>query len=132
MIPLEELYTLYLQHPVVCTDTRQLSEGCLFFALRGTTFDGNKFALQALESGAAYAVVDDSEVAVQDDRLLLVADVLQTLQQLAHHHRKALGLPVIAITGTNGKTTTKELTAAPEAIASSTPRATSTIISASP
>ena len=112
MIPLEELYTLYLQHPVVCTDTRQLSEGCLFFALRGITFDGNKFALQALESGAAYAVVDDPEVAVQDDRLLLVADVLQTLQQLAHHHRKALGLPVIAITGTNGKTTTKELTAA--------------------
>ena len=84
----------------------------MFFALRGTTFDGNKFALQALEAGAAYAVVDDPSIATQSDRMLLVPDVLQALQQLAHHHRKTLGLPVIAITGTNGKTTTKELTAA--------------------
>ena len=112
MTSLEELYTLYLQHPTVSTDTRQLPEGCMFFALRGATFDGNKFALQALEAGAAYAVVDDPCIATQSDRLLLVPDVLQALQQLAHHHRKTLGLPVIAITGTNGKTTTKELTAA--------------------
>ena len=111
MTTIEELYTLYLQHPTVSTDTRKLPKDCLFFALKGANFDGNKYALSALEAGAAYAVIDDCTLVGKDDRLLLVSDVLHTLQQLARHHRHQLKTPVIAITGTNGKTTTKELTA---------------------
>ena len=111
MTTIEELYTLYLQHPTVSTDTRKLPKDCLFFALKGANFDGNKYALSALEAGAAYAVIDDCTLADKDDRLLLVPDVLYALQQLARHHRHQLKTPVIAITGTNGKTTTKELTA---------------------
>lgn len=106
------LYTYYTQHPVVVTDSRQIVQGCIFFALRGERFDGNRYALQALQAGAAYAVVDDAEVAAADVRCLPVENVLHTLQQLARHHRRQMNLPVIAITGTNGKTTTKELTAA--------------------
>lgn len=111
MISLEELYAIYLQHPEVSTDSRRLPAGCLFFALRGDRFDGNQYAASALAAGAAYAIVDDPSV-VSDPRMLLVEDSLRTLQLLAAHHRDSLGLPVIAITGTNGKTTTKELTAA--------------------
>ncbi len=111
MIEISDLYARYLDHPVVTTDTRDCPPGSLFFALRGATFDGNAFACQALESGCAYAVVDDAAVAT-DDRFLLVPDVLTALQQLAALHRRRLGLPVIQITGTNGKTTTKELTTA--------------------
>ena len=111
MTTIEELYTLYLQHPIVSTDTRKLPKDCLFFALKGANFDGNKYALSALEAGAAYAVIDDCTLVDKDDRLLLVPDVLYALQQLARHHRHQLKTPVIAITGTNGKTTTKELTA---------------------
>lgn len=114
---LSELYQLYLEHPVVTTDTRDCPEGSLFFALRGANFDGNAFARQALLSGCAYAVVDDSCVceavaASEASRYILADDVLTTLQQLAAYHRRQLGIPVIQITGTNGKTTTKELTAA--------------------
>lgn len=114
---LSELYQLYLEHPVVTTDTRDCPEGSLFFALRGANFDGNAFARQALQSGCAYAVVDDPCVceavsASEASRYILVDDVLTTLQQLAAYHRQQLGIPVIQITGTNGKTTTKELTAA--------------------
>lgn len=114
---LSELYQLYLEHPVVTTDTRDCPEGSLFFALRGANFDGNAFARQALQSGCAYAVVDDPCVceavsASEASRYILVDDVLTTLQQLAAYHRRQLGIPVIQITGTNGKTTTKELTAA--------------------
>lgn len=114
---LSELYQLYLEHPVVTTDTRDCPEGSLFFALRGANFDGNAFARQALLSGCAYAVVDDPCVceavsASEASRYILVDDVLTTLQQLAAYHRRQLGIPVIQITGTNGKTTTKELTAA--------------------
>lgn len=111
MTTIEDLYKLYLSHPVVSTDTRKLPEGCLFFALRGANFDGNKYAGAALEAGAAYAIIDDPDQRI-DERTILVPDALQALQLLAAHHRRTLGLPVIAITGTNGKTTTKELTAA--------------------
>lgn len=106
-----ELYNLFLQHPVVTTDTRNCPEGSLFFALRGTTFNGNDFALKALESGCAYAVVDDASLPA-DSRLIPVEDALATLQELASYHRSRLATPIVQITGTNGKTTTKELTSA--------------------
>ncbi len=111
MISLEQLYAIFQQHPVVSTDTRKLPEGCLFFALKGDHFDGNAFAAQALENGAAFAVVDDPKVALSD-RFLLTHNVLETLQQLARYHRLHFDIPVVAIGGSNGKTTTKELTAA--------------------
>ena len=99
----------------VSTDTRNLPAGCVFFALHGERFDGNKFALQALEQGASLAVIDDPEVYSQlstlNSQLLLVEDTLLALQDLARAWRRELGLPIIGITGTNGKTTTKELLA---------------------
>ena len=106
------LYDIFLQHPRVTTDTRDCEEGSLFFALRGASFDGNKFAAQALEKGCAFAVVDDAETAKSDSRMILVDDVLKTLQDLAAYHRQQLKTPILQITGTNGKTTTKELCAA--------------------
>lgn len=108
----EELYKLFTQHPVVTTDTRDCPVGSLFFALKGETFDGNLFAHKALEAGSAFAVVDNAEVAATDARFILVPNVLTALQDLAAHHRRVLGTPIVQITGTNGKTTTKELTAA--------------------
>jgi len=110
-VSLDSLYSIYLQHPTVCTDTRKISPGCIFFALKGDNFDGNRFAQQALNAGAAYAVVDDL-ACVAGERYILVPDVLTTLQQLANHHRRQFVIPFIAITGSNGKTTTKELVAA--------------------
>ena len=107
----DELYKIFEQHPIITTDSRDCPEGSLFFALKGASFDGNKFAATALQKGCAYAVVDEREYA-GDQRCLPVDDCLATLQQLARHHRRHLGTPVIGITGTNGKTTTKELTAA--------------------
>ena len=106
-----ELYEIYRQYPVVCTDSRSCQPGSLFFALKGDSFDGNRFAKKALQAGCAYAVVDDPAVKI-DNRYIVVEDVLQTLQQLAGYHRQTLQTPVIGITGTNGKTTTKELLAA--------------------
>lgn len=106
---IEELYSIYMQHPHVTTDSRQCPDGSVFFALRGATFDGNEYAVQALQKGCAYAVVDRAEVAALDKRLILVDDVLGALQQLAAHHRRVWGGPVLQVTGTNGKTTTKEL-----------------------
>ena len=106
-----ELYQIYQQYPVVCTDSRRCLSGSLFFALKGELFDGNLFAEKALQAGCAYAVVDNPAVRT-DDRYIVVDDVLQTLQQLACYHRQILKTPVISITGTNGKTTTKELLAA--------------------
>ncbi|MCL2417242.1 MAG: UDP-N-acetylmuramoyl-tripeptide--D-alanyl-D-alanine ligase [Bacteroidales bacterium] len=105
---LENLYALYLQHPAVSIDTRNLIPNSIFFALKGERFDANVFAASALEKGCVWAVVDDPKIAV-DDRYILVDDVLQCLQDLAIHHRKQLTIPVIGITGSNGKTTSKEL-----------------------
>lgn len=105
---IESLYQIFLQHPSIQTDTRKLQKGDLFFALKGPNFNGNLFALQALESGAAYAVTDEP-VNSTDKRIIPTEDVLATLQQLAKHHREQFGIPFIAITGSNGKTTTKEL-----------------------
>jgi UDP-N-acetylmuramoyl-tripeptide--D-alanyl-D-alanine ligase len=104
----EQLYQLYLQHPVISTDTRKIAPGSLFFALKGDKFDANTFAQKAIEAGAAYAVIDNPEYAL-GDRFLLVDDVLTALQDLARHHRRQLNIPVVGLTGTNGKTTTKEL-----------------------
>jgi UDP-N-acetylmuramoyl-tripeptide--D-alanyl-D-alanine ligase len=108
MTTTEQLYQLYLQHPVISTDTRKISEGSLFFALKGDKFDANTFAQKAIEAGAAYAIVDNPEYKT-GDKFLLVDDVLTALQQLAAYHRSQLSIPVIGLTGTNGKTTTKEL-----------------------
>ncbi|MGZ3849438.1 MAG: Mur ligase domain-containing protein, partial [Flavisolibacter sp.] len=108
---IEELYKIYLRHPAVQTDTRKLQKGDLFFALKGGSFDGNAFAARALEAGAAYAVIDDKAYA-GDERMILVADVLQTLQDLARHHREQFSIPFLAITGSNGKTSTKDAAAA--------------------
>ena len=108
---LPELYQLYLQHPSIQTDTRKLHEGGIYFALSGANFDGNVFAQQALEKGTAYAVIDNPDYA-NSKRCIIVDDVLTTLQKLANYHRKQFGIPFIAITGSNGKTTTKELIAA--------------------
>lgn len=105
-----QLYSLFLNHPFIITDTRKLIKGGIFFALKGGNFNGNKFALQALNEGAAYAVIDE-DLQINDDRLLMVDDVLKALQDLATYHRVQTKIPVLAITGSNGKTTTKELIA---------------------
>ncbi len=106
---IEELYNLFEESAGITTDSRKVSDGELFFALKGESFDGNKFALQAVQKGALGAIVDDPSVVT--DRMILVDDVLRTLQELSTYHREKLGLKVLAITGTNGKTTTKELLA---------------------
>lgn len=104
-----ELYELFKQHPQVSTDTRTIDPGCIFFALKGANFNGNLYASDAIEKGAAYAVID--EAAYKGEQCILVDDVLECLQRLAWHHRQHFGsgFPVIGITGSNGKTTTKEL-----------------------
>ncbi|MCE7058551.1 UDP-N-acetylmuramoyl-tripeptide--D-alanyl-D-alanine ligase [Dyadobacter sp. CY343] len=106
----ETLYQHFKKSARISTDTRQVSEGCIFFALKGDKFDGNQYAAEALKKGAAYAVVSD-ETVVTDPRFLLVEDTLLALQDLARFHRKTFAFPVIALTGSNGKTTTKELIA---------------------
>jgi UDP-N-acetylmuramoyl-tripeptide--D-alanyl-D-alanine ligase len=108
MITTQQLYDIYLKHPVISTDTRKIAPSSLFFALKGDKFDANTFAQKAVEAGAAYAVIDNPEYQL-GDQYLLVEDVLTTLQDLARHHRRQLNIPVVGLTGTNGKTTTKEL-----------------------
>lgn len=105
---MEQLYTRYQQSSGIQTDTRALKQGELFFALKGPHFNGNLFAARALDEGAS-AVVIDEPVLEPSDRVFLVPDALTALQQLAHHHRKQFSIPFIGITGSNGKTTTKEL-----------------------
>ncbi len=104
----EKLYEKFLETGKISTDTRQIAEGSIFFALRGDKFNANEFAQQALEKGARYAVVDDSTYA-KDPRCILVDDSLKALQELAKYHRTKLTIPVIGLTGSNGKTTSKEL-----------------------
>lgn len=104
----QELYNIYIQHPIICTDTRKIIPGSLFFALKGDSFDANTFAAQAIDAGAAYAVIDNPAYQ-KGDQFILVDDVLAALQDLARHHRRLLNIPVVGLTGTNGKTTTKEL-----------------------
>ena len=120
---IERLYEIYKQHPHIQTDTRKLKAGELFFALKGPNFNGNLFAQQALEVGAS-AVIIDEPIDINDERLFQTTDALVALQQLALHHRKQLNIPVLAITGSNGKTTTKELI---HAVLSSTYRTSTTI-----
>ncbi len=105
---IKQLYDIFLKNPNVCTDTRKISDNCLFFALKGDRFNGNEYALKALELGASFAIVDDRTL-ITDSRLIFVKDVLTTLQELARYHRLQLNIPVLGITGSNGKTTTKEL-----------------------
>lgn len=113
---IQELYAFYKQHPVVTTDSRDCPEGSIFIALKGESFDGNKFAIQALEKGSALAVVDDEQVynqfleqPIEGKIMMLVPDSLQAFKDLAREHRRQFSIPVVGITGTNGKTTTKEL-----------------------
>ncbi|GAB2701398.1 UDP-N-acetylmuramoyl-tripeptide--D-alanyl-D-alanine ligase [Mucilaginibacter koreensis] len=105
---IEQLYELYLAHPVISTDTRKIAPGSLFFALKGEKFDANTFAAQAIEAGAVYTIIDNAEYDTSN-QCIVVDDVLSTLQDLARYHRSQLKIPVIGLTGSNGKTTTKEL-----------------------
>ncbi len=108
-----QLYNIYKQHPVITTDSRVCPDGAIFFALKGPTFNGNNYAESAIDKGCSYAVVDEwDESKTRPEYIILVDDVLAVLQKLANYHRKTFKTPVIAITGTNGKTTTKELVAA--------------------
>jgi UDP-N-acetylmuramoyl-tripeptide--D-alanyl-D-alanine ligase len=108
MFSIQSLYQHFLNHPVICTDTRNILPGCLFFALKGEKFDANTFAEQALKLGAAYAIIDN-DIYHTDEHCILVPDALTALQDLARYHRNQLNIPIIGLTGSNGKTTTKEL-----------------------
>ncbi|AQS95126.1 UDP-N-acetylmuramoyl-tripeptide--D-alanyl-D-alanine ligase [Polaribacter sp. BM10] len=103
-----EIYKLYSKHYLVDTDTRKIRENTLFFALKGANFNGNKFAAEAIKKGASFAIIDEEEYH-NNKTTILVTNVLETLQDLARHHRKQLKATIIALTGSNGKTTTKEL-----------------------
>ena len=116
IMDIEQLYSFYREHPVVTTDSRDCPEGSIFIALKGESFDGNQFAAQALEKGCALAVVDDEQVyaaftaaPLEGKRMMLVPDSLQAFKDLAREHRRQFHIPMVGITGTNGKTTTKEL-----------------------
>ena len=108
---IKQLYEQYKQHPCITTDSRNCPEGSIFLALKGEKFNGNQYAVQALEKGCAYAIVDEDQP-VHDPRLIRVSDCLQTYKDLAREHRRQFDMPMVGITGTNGKTTTKELIAA--------------------
>src|SRR3712207_4956415 len=101
---IHQLYEIYLNHPVITTDSRDCPEGSLFIALKGDSFDGNKFAAMALSKGCSYAIVDDPACVVPgDDRFILVDNALTAFKELAREHRRRFDIPVIGITGTNGK-----------------------------
>ncbi|GGG56186.1 UDP-N-acetylmuramoyl-tripeptide--D-alanyl-D-alanine ligase [Croceivirga lutea] len=106
---LSELHSIFLKHTSVSTDTRKVTYGCIFFALKGPNFNGNAFAKEAIEKGAAYAIIDEKAYALAD-KTILVDNVLETLQKLAIYHRNFYKTKVLSLTGSNGKTTTKELT----------------------
>jgi UDP-N-acetylmuramoyl-tripeptide--D-alanyl-D-alanine ligase len=120
---LEQLYTIFAKYPSISTDSRNVAKNSIFFALKGENFNGNKFSGLALQNGAAYAIIDEKQYYVSE-RTIVVDDVLKTLQLLANYHRKQFTIPFIGITGTNGKTTTKELI---QAVLSSTYRTSATI-----
>ena len=105
---ISELYKIYKSKSSICTDTRKIEKGGLFFALKGENFNGNLFAAKAISDGCSFAIIDEKKIA-KNDKFILVKNVLETLQNLARHHRKQLSIPIIGITGTNGKTTSKEL-----------------------
>ena len=105
---IEEIHSLFLKHPLVSTDTRNIIPDSIFFALKGANFNGNNFAAEAIEKGAAYSIIDETQ-STKNEKIILVEDVLKCLQDLATFHRKYLNIPVIGITGSNGKTTTKEI-----------------------
>ena len=105
---ISELYKIYKSKSSICTDTRKIKKGGLFFALKGESFNGNLFAAKAISDGCSFAIIDEKKFAT-NDKFILVKNVLETLQKLARHHRKQLSIPIIGITGTNGKTTSKEL-----------------------
>ncbi|MBE51263.1 MAG: UDP-N-acetylmuramoyl-tripeptide--D-alanyl-D-alanine ligase [Flavobacteriales bacterium] len=104
---LKEIYKIYCENPKICTDSRKITPGCIFIALKGEIYDGNKFAKAAIHQGAKYAIIDDEKFLSQ--KTILVNDTKRTLQELAKYHRNQINIPLIGITGTNGKTTTKEL-----------------------
>jgi len=106
-----EIYQIFKENPVISTDTRKIEKNCIFFALKGDNFNGNKFAAAALEKGASFAIIDEVEYQIPG-KTVLVDNVLDALKELANLHRRELGIPVLAITGSNGKTTTKELVSA--------------------
>ncbi|MFK7786284.1 MAG: UDP-N-acetylmuramoyl-tripeptide--D-alanyl-D-alanine ligase [Crocinitomicaceae bacterium] len=106
---MEALYDLFLASSGICTDTRKIEDGSLFVCIKGENFDGNTFANKALEQGATHVIVDNKEFFSDPKRMTLVESSIQTLQELANHHRKQFDIPVIGITGSNGKTSTKEL-----------------------
>ena len=106
---IEEIYQCFLQCDSVSTDTRKIEPNSLFIALKGENFDANTFASEALKKGALFVIIDNKQYLTDENKMLLVNDSLKTLQELANYHRKQLGLPIIALTGSNGKTTTKEL-----------------------
>ena len=105
---INNLHKIYLNHPNICTDSRKVKSNSIFFAIKGEKFNGNKFAKEALKKGCKYAIVDE-EIDERNERVILVEDCLHTLQKLASFHRKKLSIPIIGITGSNGKTTSKEL-----------------------
>ncbi len=106
---IKKLYQLYQSHPEITTDSRNCPKDSIFLALKGASFNGNEFATQALEKGCAYAIIDEVQHKTADERIILVDDCLQTFKDLAREHRRQFHIPIVGITGTNGKTTTKEL-----------------------